>query len=199
VGCGTGDFSAVIHRAGFPVATADSTPARPVHTQSFAAIPHYAVDFDTGQLAGGARIPSSTVILRHVLEHVRDPRRFLEGLMVAGAAAFYIVVPNAASIDRRVLGRYWALWDPPRHLWHFTAGSLQSLLEGLGLRVAASGYDTIPTVMASGYRFLRLAGAPPAVYDLLSSKGAMNTLAAPLNLLLPRNVLWVIAEASRSH
>jgi hypothetical protein len=114
--------------------------------------------------------------------------------MAAGASACYIVVPNAASVERRLLGRYWALWDPPRHLWHFTPASLQTLLQRLGMSVAAAGYDTIPNLLASLYRGLRLAGISPRLYNLFSPRGTLNSLAAPLNLLLPHNVLWVIAR-----
>ena len=38
-----------------------------------------------------------------------------------------VAVPNCSSYDARKYGAYWAAYDVPRHLWHFTPGTIQQL------------------------------------------------------------------------
>ena len=38
-----------------------------------------------------------------------------------------VAVPNCSSYDARKYGAYWAAYDVPRHLWHFTPATIQKL------------------------------------------------------------------------
>ena len=38
-----------------------------------------------------------------------------------------IAVPNCSSYDAKKYGAHWAAYDVPRHLWHFTPGTIQRL------------------------------------------------------------------------
>ena len=38
-----------------------------------------------------------------------------------------VAVPNCSSYDARKYGAYWAAYDVPRHLWHFTPDTMQKL------------------------------------------------------------------------
>ena len=194
VGCGPGDFACYIHQQGYSVMTIDAGNEAPSAVQVNGSIPYYPIDFDRCEIRGLNRFPSSTVILRHVLEHVRNPKMFLEKLIQYGASYFYIVVPNTACLERRVLGQYWAFWDPPRHLWHFNHKSLGFLLDTLNLTVLRKGFDTIPNIIPSFYRYLRLRGFSPRLYDLFSPKGLISSVSTPLNLLLPKNVAWLLVS-----
>ena len=104
VGCGSGEFAAVIHQQGFAVATADADARRPYWTSDISAIPHYQFDYDTYDIQGHPPLDGSTMIFRHVIEHVKDPSRLLARMIEYGASAFYLVVPNAACLERRLLG-----------------------------------------------------------------------------------------------
>jgi hypothetical protein len=84
------------------------------------------------------------------------------------------------------------LWDPPRHLWHFNHRSLRALCEGLNMTIISHGYDTIPNIIPSLYRFLRLRGVCSRVYNICSPKGVLSSISTPLNPLLPFNVTWVL-------
>jgi SAM-dependent methyltransferase len=192
VGAGSGRFARVLQRRGHRVFTADAGSDGPPETAGCPDVAHLVVDFDSGRVEG---LPagSYTVVLRHVLEHARDPRRLLAGLLRQGAGAFYVVVPNAACVERRLLGKIWFLWDPPRHLWHFDGGSLAVVCRNAGLEVVRSGHDTIANVGPSLYRALELRGWS-RVARPFAPRGALNALSAPLNLLLPGNVVWVLAR-----
>ena len=65
----------------------------------------------------------------HVLEHVpnleqqfKEFHRLLndDGLLV-------IAVPNYKSKDADIYKEYWAAYDVPRHLWHFSKKGIQTL------------------------------------------------------------------------
>ena len=193
VGAGAGDFAHLLHRRGFAVVAADRSPERPSMIRAIDAIPYHRIDYDRYAIDGFSGASRVTVIVRHVLEHLRNPVEFLRRMTQYGAAFFYVAVPNSACLSRRLLGRAWYLWDPPRHLWHFNRASLVALANRLGVEVLGWGYDTLPDLVPSLYRALRVAHAPPRVYNMVTPKGTLAALSAPLNALLPRNSLWLLA------
>lgn len=195
VGCGTGDFALVIHRRGLPVIAADTSSERPALLAGRSEIPYVRFDFDTYEFRGLKTGGPYTVVLRHVLEHVREPSAFLARFLTLGARQFYIVVPNAASLERRLLGRHWYLWDPPRHLWHFDSSTLDRVCRRAGLVTVQQGRGTAPTLAPSVYRCLRLRGWPASVYERFAPNRLLSVLSIPLNMLLPGNVLWRVARA----
>lgn len=75
----------------------------------------------------------------HVLEHVSELHKtvqILEQLLQPNGTIF-IAVPNHNSWDARHYGKYWAAYDVPRHLWHFTTDSMTRLLSAHSLSVRA--------------------------------------------------------------
>lgn len=77
-------------------------------------------------------IPADTkdvVVMWHVLEHLerlnRVMDRIYEILKADGTAV--IAVPNTASSDAKHYGKYWAAYDVPRHLWHFSPDNFEVL------------------------------------------------------------------------
>jgi SAM-dependent methyltransferase len=195
IGCGTGDFALAARRRGFDVVAADGGETPPADLATHPGIRYARFDFESFAICDRRPSGPQVAVLRHVLEHVRDPVRSLNRLSEHGATAFYIVVPNAASRERRLLGRYWYSWDPPRHLWHFDECSLRRVCQRAGLVQIARGMATAPTLVPSLYRYLRLRGWPAAAYEPLGPNTLLTALSAPLNLALRHNVLWCIARA----
>jgi SAM-dependent methyltransferase len=88
---------------------------------------------------GAAAFPSEhfdLVVLWHVLEHLPEPLVTLAEVrrVLRPAGVAVIGVPNAASLQARLFGRYWAAYDAPWHLTHFTPETLDRLLGQAGLR-----------------------------------------------------------------
>ncbi len=73
----------------------------------------------------------------HVLEHVADLNNTLEVLtgLLQPNGTIFIAVPNHNSWDAGHYQEYWAAYDVPRHLWHFTPPSMTKLLTAHSLRV----------------------------------------------------------------
>ncbi|MEM7085923.1 MAG: class I SAM-dependent methyltransferase [Bacteroidota bacterium] len=69
------------------------------------------------------------VTLWHVLEHLPDLEasiRKIESLIVDGGILI-IAVPNFNSHDAIHYQNFWAAYDVPRHLWHFSQNSIRSI------------------------------------------------------------------------
>jgi SAM-dependent methyltransferase len=71
-----------------------------------------------------------------VLEHLYDPRRVMSRISewLKPGGMFYVLVPNIDSAEARVFGSYWHGLELPRHLFHYSPGSLKLLAESAGLR-----------------------------------------------------------------
>jgi SAM-dependent methyltransferase len=71
------------------------------------------------------------ITLWHVLEHLPDLEeavRKIKRLLKPGGV-LVVAVPNHLSFDAKYYGSFWAGYDVPRHLWHFSKKSLPPLFE----------------------------------------------------------------------
>ncbi len=77
------------------------------------------------------------VTLWHVLEHVHELHRYIEQLKVLCKknGKIIIAVPNYTSSDAACYGPYWAAYDVPRHLYHFSPAAMQQLITSHGCRI----------------------------------------------------------------
>ena len=69
------------------------------------------------------------ITLWHVmghLEHLNETWDTLNKLLTE-KGVLIIAVPNCSSYDAKKYGAHWAAYDVPRHLWHFTPGTIQKL------------------------------------------------------------------------
>ena len=198
VGCGVGDFAHLMYKKGLKVKAADADPEKPINIRFVEQIPYHTVDYNSyniQDLSGSSE--GYTAILRHVLEHVKDPSCFIQSLIDYGARWFYIAVPNHHCFEARVFGRHYYFVDPPRHLWFFSSGSLHRLLEKCNLEVISSGFDTIPNVLSSYYRYLKINKFSGKICNLVRPQSVLNSLSAPLNLIFPNNVIWMVARVKK--
>jgi hypothetical protein len=72
----------------------------------------------------------NAITLWHVLEHVHDLHNYLEQFrkLLTPSGKLIIAVPNYTSADAKYYGEYWAAYDVPRHLYHFSPSSMNTLL-----------------------------------------------------------------------
>jgi hypothetical protein len=94
------------------------------------------------------------ITLWHVLEHVHQLHeyliRFSELLKKDGK--LFIAVPNFTSKDAAIYKKYWAAYDVPRHLYHFSPRSMEILLNSHGFileKIQPMWYDSVYVSMLS--------------------------------------------------
>jgi len=74
------------------------------------------------------------ITLWHVLEHVPDLNNTLKAFhnLLNKDGGIFIAVPNYLSGDSIYYKEFWAGYDVPRHLWHFSKESMEFLLKKNG-------------------------------------------------------------------
>jgi SAM-dependent methyltransferase len=131
VGCGTGDFLNVMHEAGWEVAGVE--PNAEARRQAPVSLRQRIVD-DLDAVPGA---PFDVITLWHVLEHLPSPAADIEKVktLLRPGGVLFIAVPNFASWEAAIGGTRWFHLDLPRHLYHFTPGTLSRLLDDHGFTV----------------------------------------------------------------
>jgi 2-polyprenyl-3-methyl-5-hydroxy-6-metoxy-1,4-benzoquinol methylase len=118
IGSGTGHFISEMKKSGWQVNGIEiNEKARDFSVNSFG------VDVISPEQISS--LPSGSfdcITMWHVLEHFQDPFRLateLARLLKIGGTCF-IALPNCSSFDAIHYRKFWAAYDVPRHLWHFT-------------------------------------------------------------------------------
>lgn len=77
------------------------------------------------------------ITMWHVLEHVPDLDFQINELkrLLKPDGTIIIAVPNYKSFDAHFYGKYWAAYDVPRHLWHFSKSAIQQLFAQKNLKL----------------------------------------------------------------
>ncbi len=77
------------------------------------------------------------ISLWHVMEHLHDPEETMLFINehLADDGTLFIAVPNLESADAKHYGDYWAAYDTPRHLCHFSKRTMKALLAKYGFQV----------------------------------------------------------------
>ena len=122
VGCGTGDFLKFGKSIGFDV----------VGVEPNANARNLAKTKSLNVVENLDEIPETkfdVITLWHVLEHVPDYNEYLSKLksLLKPNGVLIIAVPNFNSFDAQHYKNYWAAWDVPRHLWHFSKTAVKKI------------------------------------------------------------------------
>lgn len=77
------------------------------------------------------------ITLWHVLEHLPDLESQIKKMvsLLEDDGALIIAVPNFKSYDAEHYKNFWAAYDVPRHLWHFSRSSIKMLFEKENMKV----------------------------------------------------------------
>lgn len=84
------------------------------------------------------------ITLWHVLEHVYEPSAYLKKIdaLLNKDGILLIAVPNYNSSDAKHYKNFWAAYDVPRHLWHFSKTGMKELLEKQNFKITK--YKALP-------------------------------------------------------
>ncbi len=125
IGAGTGDFLVEAKKAGWKVSGIEPDEgARKKAEEKGIKLYSNAENFKANKY--------DVITLWHVLEHIHDLQTQIiefehllkkNGLLV-------IAVPNFKSYDAQYYKQFWAAYDVPRHLWHFSQNSFKHIMAG---------------------------------------------------------------------
>jgi SAM-dependent methyltransferase len=123
------------------------------------------------------------IVLRHVIEHVRDPLAVIRALadLLEPGGVLYVGTPDARALAARAFGQSWHGWDPPRHLVVMPSDAVRRLLARAGLEVIEERWDWAPQMwMASLQHRVAQRGSPRYAERLASHLNPLVALSAAL-------------------
>ena len=152
VGCGTGYFINHSRSSGYKIAGVEiNTQARLLAED----LNQIHIFRSLNEIQGSTY---DVITLWHVLEHLPDPvdtLRKLYSLLTPGGTLF-IAVPNFKSKDAATYKEFWAGYDVPRHLFHFSQKSMTLLSAKSGfqiVQIVPMKYDSFyVSLLSEGYR-----------------------------------------------
>lgn len=123
------------------------------------------------------------ITLWHAFEHLYDPKKALQYIaeMLRPGGYLLIAVPEPACLERRVFGRYWIGWDPPRHVATYSERSINAFFRQAGLHMVAAPPDICNGAMLAMNFEHVLRGA--GVQAHLHESTLIRMLLAPLAVL----------------
>ena len=130
IGAGTGDFLQACKKNHWKVAGVEpSLKAREI-AKSKNVLLEKDLSFFKGQ-------KFDVITLWHVLEHVENLEAYTQSLkdLLKENGTLLIAVPNYKSFDATYYGVFWAAFDVPRHLWHFSQTSIQKIFALVSLNL----------------------------------------------------------------
>ena len=133
VGCGTGDFLSACKNKGWLVEGIEPNKnARAISIQK-----NGDCIGDLSKLFSYPQNSFDVITLWHVLEHLSDLKAHLElyKKILKAEGRLIVAVPNFKSYDASYYKSYWAAYDVPRHLWHFSQDAIKVLFSEYGFEV----------------------------------------------------------------
>ncbi len=130
IGAGTGDFLKHMQLKGWQVHGVE-----PNHlARKAASIKGLHLESNLDKLA---EKKFNSITLWHVLEHLPDLEQQIRKLetLLENEGTLFVAVPNYKSFDATYYGKFWAGFDVPRHLWHFSRASIQKVFAKSGMKI----------------------------------------------------------------
>ena len=142
IGAGTGDFLNVCKNKGWSISGVEPN----INAINIAAGKGVFLKEELSELKDEK---FNVITLWHVLEHVENLKEYIATLkqMLSKNGRIIVAVPNYKSYDAKYYKEYWAAFDVPRHLWHFSQCSIHKLFSEVEMIVV----DTLPMKFDSYY------------------------------------------------
>lgn len=124
IGAGTGDFLNQAKKSGWDVTGIE--PSAAARKRAF----EKGINLFEEEAEVGER-KFDVITMWHVLEHVPDVQKQIEWIKnhLSTDGVLIVAVPNFNSYDAKYYKNFWAAWDVPRHLHHFSYKSIKTLFE----------------------------------------------------------------------
>ena len=127
IGCGTGDFLRTASANGWNIKGIEPDEK----ARQIANIKTKSKVFGTEELKKTKANSFDVITLWHVFEHLPNPEDQLSFFrtLLRDEGFLIIAIPNFKSYDANYYKNYWAAYDVPRHLWHFSRRAITGIAE----------------------------------------------------------------------
>jgi 2-polyprenyl-3-methyl-5-hydroxy-6-metoxy-1,4-benzoquinol methylase len=127
IGCATGEFLNYLKKQNWETIGVEPD----INAQNFARTEYKLNVFSEDFLEKTEPTKIDVITMWHVMEHVHNIEQRMQQIkrLLAKDGITFIAVPNAACYDARHYGKFWAGYDLPRHIYHFTQGTMIQLFE----------------------------------------------------------------------
>ncbi len=156
IGSGTGDFLMYAKSQGWKVCGVEPNQiARQKSSQKGIQVMSNIDDLN--------EIKFQVITLWHVLEHFTDLEKAITKIttLLEDNGTLVVAVPNFKSFDAQYYKTYWAGYDVPRHLWHFSKESIDAIFSEFGfklVKVIPMWFDAFyVSILSEKYRGSKLA------------------------------------------
>lgn len=175
VGCGTGDFLAICNKDGWTTLGVEpNSKARTIaRNKSGSTV--------LGSITEIQDQTFDVITLWHVLEHIPNLDKYTKMLrsLLKPNGILIIAVPNHKSYDARYYKEYWAAYDVPRHLWHFSQNAIVKLFEKINMcvvKIRPMYFDSFyVSLLSEKYKYGRQRFLKAFCIGLLSNFKALRT------------------------
>jgi len=132
LGAGTGEFLAQVKKVGWQIFGVEPNEGAR----------NLAAEKGVDLLEDSASFPDQhfdVITMWHVLEHVPDLEKQIKelGRLLKPDGLLVIAVPNFKSYDAGEYKEFWAAYDVPRHLYHFSPNAIEEIFGGMGFSLTS--------------------------------------------------------------
>jgi SAM-dependent methyltransferase len=130
LGAGIGAFLHTMQKKGWETEGIEPDPGARAQAESLYQLQLH----DTTALDNFSPASFDAITLWHVLEHVHQLHPYMDRLhaLLQPGGRIFIAVPNYESLDAADYKLFWAAYDVPRHLYHFSPKSMETLVQRHG-------------------------------------------------------------------
>jgi SAM-dependent methyltransferase len=130
IGCGTGAFLHTMQTMGWQVTGVEPDAGARARAKQL-----YGIDpYEATALFSLPNEAYDAITLWHVMEHVHQQQNYVQTLLrlLAPGGKLVIAVPNYTALDGKLYREYWAAYDVPRHLFHYSPAAMTTFMEKNG-------------------------------------------------------------------
>jgi len=130
IGAGVGDFLSVAKKDGWQtIGIEPSDKAKSIAIKKGVTFVNHLSQLENNSF--------DVITMWHVLEHVPDLEHQISELkrLIKPNGTILIAVPNFNSYDANYYGKFWAAFDVPIHLWHFSKTAIEKLFDKVDLKL----------------------------------------------------------------
>lgn len=135
VGCGNGHFLAAAKEKGWNINGVELDPETAARAANLTGL---TIASSLTEVASDKHF--QVITLWHVLEHVYEIDEYFQFFKsrLAKDGKLLLALPNPASFDASYFEEYWAAYDVPRHIYHFTPATITALAAKYGFKLKKS-------------------------------------------------------------